>query len=112
MTTWQEKRAERFQKWLNPPLEFVSAEAKKNYQYRAQLFIDAIELKKTPDRVPIYPNYTFYPAYATGRTPYDVMSDVNQAKAAWREFLRDFDFDTFSVIGLFCPKEVLETLKY
>ena len=67
--TWQEKRQARFERWLNPPIEFASAEGKATYQGRVQRLIDAIELKKTPDRVPIYPNHTFMPAYIMGKTP-------------------------------------------
>lgn len=111
--TWQEKRQERFEKWLNPEgANFVSPEAKTAYQAKVQRMIDAIELKKTPDRIPIYPNYTFLPAYATGRLPIEVMSDVQSAVGAWSDFIKEYAFDAYAVVGLMCPIPVMETLGY
>ncbi|MDR1044766.1 MAG: uroporphyrinogen decarboxylase [Candidatus Adiutrix sp.] len=111
--TWQEKRRERFAKWLNPPgLEFVGPEAEKAYQGRVQRLIDAIELKKTPDRVPIYPNHTFLPAYVYGKTPLDCMSDVRLAVEIWGRFLEDYAFDAYGPIGLVTPIPPMETLGY
>lgn len=111
--TWQEKRQERFEKWLNPEgADFVNPEAKTAYQAKVQRMIDAIELKKTPDRIPIYPNYTFLPAYATGRLPIEVMSDVQSAVSAWSDFIKEYAFDAYAVVGLMCPIPVMETLGY
>ena len=111
--TWQEKRQRRFENWLNPAgVDFVSPEAKRDYQGKVRRMIDAIELKKTPDRIPLYPNYTFFPAYATGRLPVEVMSEARTAVAAWSDFLRDYAFDAFAVVGLMCPIPVMETLGY
>ena len=50
--TWQEKREERFQRWLNPGVKFISAEAGKLYKERVNRFIKAIKLEE-PDRVPV-----------------------------------------------------------
>ena len=112
MTTWQEKRAARFERWLNPPIEFAGAETKALYQGRVQRMIDAIELKKTPDRVPIYPNHTFMPAYIMGKKPLDAMSDVQVATETWEKFLDTYSFDAFGAIGLICPIEPMEMLGY
>ena len=50
--TPDEKRAERFKRWLSPPnTEFSSPEAENGYKKRVTRFIKAIQLEK-PDRVP------------------------------------------------------------
>ena len=49
-----QKRAIRLEAWANGAgIEFDSPEAKATYQERANLFKDAIELKKPPARVPV-----------------------------------------------------------
>jgi hypothetical protein len=111
--TWQEKRQERFEKWLNPEgIVFAGPEAKAAYQAKVQRMIDAIELKKTPDRIPIYPNYTFFPAYAAGRLPLEVMSDAASAVEVWSGFIKEYAFDAYGPIGLMCPIPVMEALGY
>ena len=64
---WQEKREERFKRWLSPPnVKFDSAEAEKIYKQRVTRFIKAIKMEK-PDRVPVM--------LPTGNTPaYHVIS--------------------------------------
>jgi len=42
--TWQERREERFKRWLNPDIEFDSREAEKAYKERTTRFIKAIKL--------------------------------------------------------------------
>jgi hypothetical protein len=50
--TWQEKREERFKRWLSPKnVKFVSKEAEKLYKARVTRFIKAIKMEE-PDRVP------------------------------------------------------------
>ena len=45
--TWQEKREERFKRWLNPPgVKFVSQAAEKLYRERAARFIKAMFFSK------------------------------------------------------------------
>lgn len=112
MTTWQEKRQARFERWLNPPAEFNSPEAKAKYQGSVQRMIDAICLEKTPDRVPLYPNHTFMPAYITGNKPVDFMTDVKGATAAFEQFLDTYAFDCYGAIGLICPIKPMEMLGY
>ena len=49
-------------KWASGEgIEFAGDEAKASYQYRAGLIKDAIQLKKTPDRVPVVPLAVFAP---------------------------------------------------
>ena len=64
--TWQERREERFKRWLNPKnVKFVSPEAEKLYKERVTRFIKAIRLEE-PDRVPVILPVGFYPAYNAG----------------------------------------------
>ncbi len=50
--TWQEKREERFRRWLDPAgIEFASPEAAERYRKRVTRFIKAIKLEE-PDRRP------------------------------------------------------------
>jgi hypothetical protein len=112
MTTWQEKRQARFQKWLDPGLPFTSPETKAAYQGRVLRMIEAIELKKTPDRVPIYPNYTYFPAYTLGSTPRVVMTEVKKATEIWEKFVKEYGFDAFGIIGIIAPIPVMKALDY
>ena len=49
----EEKRGQRFQKWLNPQgISFVDQTAETAYKQRVQRFIDVYCVKE-PDRVPV-----------------------------------------------------------
>ena len=50
--SWEEKREDRFNRWLHPPVTFSSAEAENKYRQRVTRFIKAIKLQE-PDRVPV-----------------------------------------------------------
>lgn len=59
-----------FQSWLSPQgVKFVSPEAEKAYKERVTRIKDAIQLKKKPDRVPVFPIAGFFPAFYSGITP-------------------------------------------
>jgi len=52
--TWQEKREERFKRWLSPAdVKFISPEAEKAYKAKATRMIKAIKME-IPDRVPVH----------------------------------------------------------
>ena len=56
-------------KWASGEgIEFAGDEARASYQYRAGLIKDAIQLKKTPDRVPVVPLAIFAPIGLYGYT--------------------------------------------
>lgn len=96
---WEEMNADErqeamFAKWLSPEgIEFVSPEAEKGYKARVTRVKDAIQMKKKPDRVPVAPLPSFFPAYYAGVTPKDVMYDYEKCAAAWKKFVLDFDPD-------------------
>ena len=64
--SWQEKREERFKRWLSPAnIKFVSPEAEKLYKQRVTRFIKAIKMEE-PDRVPVMLPMGNFPAYYAG----------------------------------------------
>ena len=92
--TADEKQEEMFNKWLSPQgVEFVNRQAEKAYKERVTRIKDAIQLKKKPDRIPVIPLPSFFPAYYTGVTPYDVMYDYDKCVDAWTKFVLDFKPD-------------------
>lgn len=109
----EEKLERRFAGWLSPQgVQFASSEAEADYRARATRFKDAIQLEKTPDRVPVFPHVGFYPAYAAGLSPQDVMYDADKAIEAWTKCLLDFEPDArFSMNGAL-PGRAFEILDY
>jgi uroporphyrinogen-III decarboxylase len=95
--TWQEKREERFKRWLNPPMvKFVSPEAEKLYKQRVTRLIKAIKLEE-PDRVPVMLPTGNFPAYYYGSNFYEMMYDYEAMKKAWIKFMDDFgDMDMYA----------------
>jgi hypothetical protein len=91
--TPEEKREERFQRWLSPAgVNFVSPEAASKYRARATRLMKAIKME-IPDRVPVTIPSSSYIAYHAGTDLKTVMYHAEALKAAWLKFLRDFDQD-------------------
>jgi uroporphyrinogen-III decarboxylase len=110
--TPNEKREERFKRWLSPPdVEFSSPEAEKAYQERVTRFIKAIKLEE-PDRVPVMLPAGFFPAYYAGGTLKTAMYDYDELKRAWLKFFYDFEMDTFGGPGFVFPGKVLDSIDY
>jgi uroporphyrinogen-III decarboxylase len=95
--TWQEKREQRFDRWLNPPeVKFVNKEAEQLYKARVTRFIKAIKLEE-PDRVPVMLPTGNYPAYWAGSSFHELMYDYKKGNEIWKKYLKEFgDMDTFS----------------
>jgi len=110
--TPDERRAERFARWLNPQgLQFVSPEAEKGYRERVTRFQRALTLQQ-PDRVPVILPASNYPAYYSGTNLKTVMYDYGVMKDAWMKFLNDFEMDTFMPPALVPPGRALDALGY
>jgi uroporphyrinogen-III decarboxylase len=108
----EEKREERFKRWLSPPdVKFSSPEAEKGYKERVTRFIKVIKLEE-PDRVPVMLPAGFYPAYYAGGTLKKVMYDYDELRRAWLKFLNDFELDTFGGPGLVLPGRMLDRIDY
>jgi hypothetical protein len=97
-----EKQEALLQKWLSAGgIKFDSPSAEKTYKERATRLKDAIQMKKNPDRVPVFSIYGFYPAHYAGFTPQEVMYDYEKCNLAWEKFVRDFAPDAH--IGTYVP---------
>jgi len=109
--TWQEKREERFKRWLNPPdVKFVSPEAEKLYKERVTRFMKAIKLEE-PDRVPVMLPTGNSPAYYAGANFRNIMYDYEKARDIWIKYMDDFgDMDTFSGPMLIPSGKISEAL--
>jgi len=114
----EEKQEAWFQKWLSPKdpqgndLPFQSPEAEKAYKERIIRLKDAVQLKKLPDRVPVFTTYGFFPAVYAGFTPQEVMYDYDKCLTAWNKYVLDFAPDGH--IGAVVPGagKLLEILDY
>ncbi len=95
--SWEEKREERFKRWLSPTdVKFASPEAENLYKARVTRFIKAIKMEE-PDRVPVILPSGYLPAWHYGVTFRDVMYDFDLLRKSWIKFMEDFgDMDTFS----------------
>jgi len=108
-----EKQEALFQRWLSPEgIEFASPEAEKAYKERATRIKDAIQLKKKPDRVPVFTIPSFAPAFYSGLTPHDVMYDYDKIKTAWTKFYIDLQPDAHGGCAVPSPGKLLDILDY
>jgi len=109
--TWQEKREERFKRWLSPKnVKFVSREAEKLYKARVTRFIKAIKMEE-PDRVPCILPMGYFPAYYAGVTFRTIMYDYAELKRSWLKFIHDFkDADSVNGPALVMPGRILDGL--
>ena len=57
--TPEQRREERFKRWLSPDVKFSSPQAEKAYKERTTRFIKAVSLEE-PDRVPVMLPAGFY----------------------------------------------------
>jgi hypothetical protein len=113
-----EKQEELFQQWLSPkdaegkPLKFQSPQAEKAYKERATRIKDAIQLKKTPDRVPVVPMLSFFPTYYDSVSPREAMYDYDKLAKAGKKYLLDLEPDVHSGIGIASSGRVFDILDY
>ena len=109
--TWQERREERFKKWLSPTdVKWSSPEAEKKYRLSATRMMKAIKME-IPDRVPVHIAGGSIVAYNAGLTLQDVLYDCSKIKPAWIKFLKDYDQDSTDSPMFFSGK-VYEILDY
>jgi hypothetical protein len=98
--TSDEKREERFNRWLNPPnVKFKDAAAEKAYKTRVNRFITVIKLGE-PDRVPVMLPTGSFALYNAGMTLKDAMHDNKRAVMAYRKFFSEFESDVFTGSGM------------
>ena len=108
--TWQERREERFKKWLDTTgVKFKSQAAAKKYQASANRMIKAIKME-VPDRVPLHLAANSFVAYNAGHTLKDVLYDYSLIYPAWAKYIKEFDQDSNDAPGFFCARayEILD----
>ena len=116
--TWEEmtpdeKQEELIGKWLSPEgVEYTSPETEKLYKERVNRFLDAIQLKKKPDRVPVFPVFGFFPAFYAGLTPQDVMYDYDKLLEAWKKCHLDLQPDAHGGAVVSPPGKIFDILDY
>jgi len=109
--TPDEKRVERFKRWLSPPnVEFANPEAEDGYKKRVTRFIKVIQLEK-PDRIPLILPAGTFPLYNAGMTLREAMYDNKKTCQAYRDFFREFKADTFSGPGMVPSGRASEIIK-
>ena len=105
--TIEEKRQQRFKRWLEPDVNFASPEAAEAYRARVTRFVKAISLEE-PDRVPVMLPEGYFPAFYAGGNLKKVMYDYDELKRAWLKFLHEFDLDHYEGPGLVLPGRAME----
>ncbi len=106
-----EKVQRRFAAFVEPGLEFVSAEAAAEYRARATRLKKAVLLEGEPDRVPVTVLAGYYPAARKGLTPYDVMHDYELAAKTWLDCNLELQADSMMAPNFAAiPGRAYETL--
>lgn len=113
-----EKQEAQFQKLLNPKdpqgnaLKFQSPEAEANYKASITRIKDAVQLKKTPDRVPITLLPSMFPFAHAGMTVQEAMYDYDKCAAAFKKFILEFKPDMHIGAAQAGPGKFYEILDY
>jgi hypothetical protein len=116
-TNWQkltpaEKLEARFKEWMSAPgMQFATPEAERAFKDRAQMFKDAVQLRK-PQRVPIALNVGTFPFLYSGVTVEEGMYDYDKLRVAMQKFNADFEADTLTSCILTGPGKVFDILDY
>ena len=114
----KEKREARFAAWSSPKdpegndLKFQSPEAEANYEASITRIKDAVQLKKTPDRVPVTLLPSMFPFINAGMTIEEAMYDYDKCVAAFRKFILEFKPDMHIGAAQAGPGKFYEILDY
>jgi hypothetical protein len=93
-------------------LPFQSPEAKASYQARMTRLKDAIEMKKTPDRVPVTILPSLWPVIKAGFTVEDAMYNYDKCTAAYKDFTIEYEPDMHMGAAAPGSGKFLEILDY
>jgi hypothetical protein len=113
-----EKQEAQFQKLLAPKdpegndLKFQSPEADANYKASINRIKDAIQLKKTPDRVPVTILPSMFPYINAGMTVEEAMYDYDKCTSAFKKFILEFKPDMNIGASAPGPGKFYEILDY
>jgi hypothetical protein len=113
-----EKQEVQFQRLLAPKdpegndLRFQSPEAEAGYKASINRIKDAVQLKKTPDRVPVTLLPSMFPFINAGMTIEEAMYDYEKTVTAFREFIFEFQPDMHIGAAQAGPGKFYEILDY
>lgn len=109
--TPEEKREVRFQKWLNAEgTEFVSPEAKEQYQERVNRLINVVKMEE-PDRIPLNMAPGSFPAIYRGGTLKEQMYDFSTVRSDFEKFHKEFNMD-FAMAPLAWPGKLFDLIDF
>jgi hypothetical protein len=120
---WEEMNAEekqevQFGKLLVPKdpegndLKFQSTEAESDYKAKVTRIKDAIQMKKSPDRVPITILPSMFPYTNGGISVEEAMYDYEKCTTAFKKFVTEFKPDMHIGASAPGPGKFYETLDY
>jgi hypothetical protein len=113
-----EKQEAQFQKLLSPKdhegndLQFQSPEAEATYKANINRIKDAVQLRKTPDRVPVTLLPSMFPFINAGMTIEEAMYDYDKCVAAFKKFILEFKPDMHIGAAAPGPGKFYEILEY
>jgi hypothetical protein len=93
-------------------LKFQSPEAEARYKASITRIKDAVQLKRTPDRVPITILPSMFPFVSAGMTVQEAMYDYDKCAAAFRKFILEFKPDMHIGAAQAGPGKFYEILDY
>jgi Uroporphyrinogen decarboxylase (URO-D) len=109
----EEKRVARFEAWISPQgVQFQSPETAATYKAAAVRFRDAVQMEKTPDRVPVLLLSTFMPSYLYGVTAHEAMYDTDKLVSAHKRFLQEYGPDYYVTPALIGAGKIFDILDY
>jgi hypothetical protein len=113
-----EKQEVQFQKLLSPKdpqgnaLKFQSPEAEASYKASITRIKDAVQLKKTPDRIPLALLPSMFPFISAGMTVQEAMYDYEKCATAFRKFILELKPDMHIGAAQAGPGKFYEILDY
>ncbi len=110
----EQKRAWRFQNFLNPPsVKFVSQEAAQNYHKRALRLVKALTLEE-PDQIPVSPPIAGLPFLVYGVDYYSAMYDYKLTAQIFKRFNAEHgeEFEALASPVWVIPGKVYDILNY
>jgi hypothetical protein len=116
--TADEKQEAQFQKLLTPKdpegndVKFQSKEAEATYKANITRIKDAIQMKKTPDRVPVTILPSTFPWLHAGMTVEEAMYDYDKCIEAFNKFILEFQPDMHIGAAVPGPGKFYEILDY
>ena len=103
--TPDERLEKRLEAWRSTAgIEFVTQQAEEDYNQRIANVIDAVQLKKTPRRIPVIPNLGAFAEAYCGYSHRDIIYDVDKAIEVMLRCTVDFNTDTRIGSGLYSAR--------